>query len=92
MIEWQKISLGSSAFNGTNGKHFTLELQYEITQNTLTNKTNIKYYLYVKTSQYGNGYGSRVPGYINGVDVGGVTSLSVNSTVLVGTKEEEKTT
>lgn len=85
-----KVSLGSSAFNGTNGKHFTLELQYELTQNVSANTSTIKYYLYVKTSQYGSGYGSRVPGYINGVDVGGVTSLNVNSTVLVGTKEETK--
>jgi hypothetical protein len=85
-----KISLGSSKFNGSNGKHFTLELQYELTQNTSENKSTIKYYLYVKTSQYGTGYGSRVPGYINSVDVGGVTSLSGNSTVLVGTKEEKK--
>ena len=85
-----KISLGSSKFNGSNGKHFTLELQYELTQNTSENESTIKYYLYVKTSQYGTGYGSRVPGYINNVDVGGVTSLSGNSTVLVGTKTETK--
>lgn len=85
-----KISLGSSKFNGSNGKHFTLELQYELTQDNSTNKSTIKYYLYVKTSQYGTGYGSRVPGYINGVDVGGVTSLSGNSTVLIGTKTETK--
>lgn len=84
--------LGSSVFNGSNGKHFTLKLSYELVQDKINNKSTITYRLYVVTSQYGSGYGSRVPGYINGVDVGGVTSLSGNTTTLVGTKVEKDIT
>ena len=80
--------LKTANFNGYNGSHFSIRLDYSLTQNQSANKSKIVYSLYFITDRYGSGYGSAVNGYINGVNVGSTTSIGKNSTIKIGTKTE----
>lgn len=82
-------TLKTANFNGSNGSHFSIRLDYSLTQNQSANKSKIVYSLYFITDRYGSGYGSAVTGYINGVAVGSCTSIGTSSTILIGTKTEE---
>lgn len=82
-------TLKTTNFNGSNGSHFSIRLDYSLTQNQSANKSKIVYSLYFITDKYGSGYGSAATGYINGVAVGSCTSIGTNSTILIGTKTEE---
>ena len=81
--------LKTANFSGSNGSHFSIRLDYSLTQNKTANTSTIKYSLYFITDKYGSGYGSAVTGYINGASVGSCTSIGTNSTILIGTKEEK---
>ena len=81
-------TLKTANFNGSNGSHFSIRLDYSLTQNQSANKSKIVYSLYFITDRYGSGYGSAVNGYINGVNVGSTTSIGTNSTIKIGTKTE----
>ena len=81
--------LKTANFSGSNGSHFSIRLDYSLTQDKTTNTSTIKYSLYFVTDKYGSGYGSAVTGYINGANVGSCTSISTNSTILIGTKTED---
>lgn len=82
--------LKTANFNGSNGSHFSIRLDYSLTQNQSANKSKIVYSLYFITDRYGSGYGSAVSGYINGAKVGSCTSIGTSSTILIGTKTETK--
>jgi hypothetical protein len=82
-------TLKTANFNGSNGSHFSIRLDYSLTQNKTANTSTIKYSLYFITDKYGSGYGSAVTGYINGSSIGSCTSIGTNSTILIGTKEEK---
>ena len=81
-------TLKTANFSGSNGSHFSIRLDYSVTQNQTANTSKIKYSLYFITDKYGSGYGSAVSGYINGAVVGSCTSIGTGSTILIGTKEE----
>ena len=81
-------TLKTANFNGSNGSHFSIRLDYSLTQNQTANTSKIVYSLYFITDKYGSGYGSAVNGYINGVNVGSTTSIGKNSTIKIGTKTE----
>ena len=81
-------TLKTANFNGSNGSHFSIRLDYSLTQNQTANTSKIVYSLYFVTDRYGSGYGSAVTGYINGVAVGSCTSIGKNSTIKIGTKTE----
>lgn len=81
-------TLKTANFNGSNGSHFSIRLDYSLTQNQTANTSKIVYSLYFITDKYGSGYGSAVNGYINGVNVGSTTSIGTNSTIKIGTKTE----
>lgn len=81
--------LKTANFSGYNGSHFSIRLDYSLTQNQSANKSKIVYSLYFITDRYGSGYGSAVNGYINGAKVGSCTSIGTSSTILIGTKTEE---
>ena len=83
-------TLKTANFNGSNGSHFSIRLDYSLTQNQTANTSKIVYSLYFITDKYGSGYGSAVNGYINGVNVGSTTSIGTNSTIKIGTKTETK--
>ena len=82
-------TLKTANFNGSKGSHFSIRLDYSLTQNQTANTSKIVYSLYFVTDRYGSGYGSAVTGYINGVAVGSCTSIGTGSTILIGTKTEE---
>lgn len=81
-------TLKTANFSGSNGSHFSIRLDYSLTQNQTANTSKIVYSLYFITDKYGSGYGSAVSGYINGVNVGSTTSIGKNSTIKIGTKTE----
>ena len=81
-------TLKTANFNGYNGSHFSIRLDYSLTQDKTANTSKIVYSLYFITDKYGSGYGSAVNGYINGSKVGSCTSINKSSTILIGTKEE----
>ena len=81
-------TLKTANFNGSNGSHFSIRLDYSLTQNKTANTSTIEYSLYFITDKYGSGYGSAVTGYINGVAVGSCTSIGTGSTIKIGTKTE----
>lgn len=81
-------TLKTANFSGSNGSHFSIRLDYSLTQNQTANTSKIVYSLYFITDKYGSGYGSAVNGYINGVNVGSTTSIGKNSTIKIGTKTE----
>ena len=81
-------TLKTANFSGSNGSHFSIRLDYSLTQNQTANTSTIVYSLYFITDKYGSGYGSAVNGYINGVNVGSTTSIGKNSTIKIGTKTE----
>lgn len=81
-------TLKTANFNGSNGSHFSIRLDYSLEQNQIANTSKIVYSLYFVTDRYGSGYGSAVTGYINGVNVGSTTSIGKNSTIKIGTKTE----
>ena len=83
-------TLKTANFSGSNGSHFSIRLDYSLTQNQTANTSKIVYSLYFITDKYGSGYGSAVNGYINGVNVGSTTSIGTNSTIKIGTKTETK--
>lgn len=83
-------TLKTANFSGSNGSHFSIRLDYSLTQNQTANTSKIVYSLYFITDKYGSGYGSAVNGYINGVNVGSTTSIGKNSTIKIGTKTETK--
>ena len=83
--------LKTANFSGSNGSHFSIRLDYSLTQNKTANTSKIVYSLYFITDKYGSGYGSAVNGYINGVKVGSCTSIGTSSTILIGTKTEDVT-
>ena len=85
--------LKESNFNGPNGNHFKLQLEYTYTQNTATNKTTITYSNYfVSMDGYsGSGAANSVTGYINSSKIGTTNSIGVNQKKLLGTKVVEVT-
>lgn len=82
--------LKTANFSGSNGSHFSIRLDYSLTQDKNANTSTITYSLYFITDKYGSGYGSAVTGYINGASVGSCTSIGTSSTILIGTKKETK--
>lgn len=80
--------LKTANFSGSNGSHFSIRLDYSLTQDKTANTSTITYSLYFVTDKYGSGYGSAVTGYINGANVGSCTSIGTSSTILIGTKKE----
>lgn len=83
--------LKQANFSGTNGSHYTMRLDYSLKQNQTANTSEIIYSLYFITDRYGSGYGTPIKGYINGAEVGSCSSISTNSTILIGTKKENVT-
>ena len=78
--------LKGANFNGYNGSHFWISLYRDISQDTATAISTINYYLYAGSRDGYSGSGSSSPAYINGSQVGSITSIGVNSSTLVGTK------
>lgn len=76
--------LSTAGFSGTNGSHFELRLEYDISQNAAENYTDITYYLKMKSKDGYSGSGSTCYGYVNGVSVGSFSSIGVNSTITIG--------
>lgn len=85
------INLKSANFTGTNGTHFYINLQYDLTQSLSDNSSTIKYYLYVGSSDGYSGSGGTCRGNINNSEVGTFNSIGVNANFLVGTKTEKVT-
>ena len=79
--------LKESNFSGSNGKYFKIRLDYSYSQDIGTNATTLIKSLYF-ISTGGAGSGASISGYIDGVNVGSVNSISKNQTILVGTKTD----
>lgn len=70
--------LGYSNFNGKNGDKFSADLLYDIIEkNEGGNYYIIRLYGYIRSWGY-SGSGSYAPFYINGVNAGGFSSITVN--------------
>lgn len=84
-------TLKESTFNGTNGSHFKLRLDYSYTQDTGAKKTTITYsnYFISMDGYSGSGASNGVTAYINNSKVGTTNSIGVNQTKLLGTKVVE---
>lgn len=76
--------LARSDFNGVNGSHFELILEYTISQSESGNYSDITYYLKVASKDAYSGYGAYCDGYINGVWVGEFNSIPSRTTIDVG--------
>lgn len=79
--------LKESNFSGSNGKYFKIRLDYSYSQDIGTNATTLIKSLYF-ISTGGAGSGASISGYIDGVYVGSVSSISKNQTILVGKKTD----
>ena len=86
-------TLKESTFNGTNGSHFKLRLDYTYTQDQANSKTVIRLSNYfVSMDGYsGSGGANSVTGYVNGTKVGTTDSISRNTSKLLGYKDVEVT-
>ena len=81
--------LETANFNGSNGSHFYIELQYVLSsQDAAEVESTVTYYLYAGASGGYSGSGAALNGYINGTLVGSTTSIGKNGRVLLGTLTE----
>jgi hypothetical protein len=79
--------LKSANFSGKNGSYFSIHLYYSLSQDPNSNSSNITYELYL-VSGNASGSGSTWNAYINNGWVGSGTTMSANTTVLIGTRAE----
>ena len=86
-------TLKEANFNGTNGSHFKLRLDYTYTQYKANNKTVIRLSNYfVSMDGYSGSVASNsVTGYINSTKVGTTDSIGRNTSKLLGYKDVEVT-
>ena len=82
------VLLNSSNFNGRNGSHFELRLEYDLIQSQENNTSTITYYLKMKSKDGYSGSGATAIGYINSNQVGTFNSIGVNTTIIIGTRTE----
>ena len=86
------ILLKAVNFNGVNGSHFELRLEYDLVQSIQNNTSTITYHLKMKSKDNYSGSGSTAHGYINKDDnnnwiwVGDFNSIGKNSTIEIGTQ------
>ena len=86
------ILLKAVNFNGVNGSHFELRLEYDLVQSIEYNTSTITYHLKMKSKDNYSGSGSTAHGYINKDDgdnwiwVGDFNSIGKNSTIEIGTQ------
>lgn len=77
--------LKGANFNGYNGSHFWISLWYDLSQDKTNATSTITYYLYAgSTDGYSASGSSPSTGYINGVNVGSLYNIGVNSSNYVG--------
>lgn len=76
--------LNRADFNGVNGSHFELILEYSVSQSDSGNYSDITYSLKVASKDAYSGAGSTCRGYINGVEVGTFDTIPSRTTVDIG--------
>ena len=77
--------LQTSNFNGSNGSKFFIRLSYELLEQKQDAKQSVvRYYLNVGSVGGYSGSGASTPCYINGQQVGAITSIGKNSDTQVG--------
>lgn len=80
--------LKQTNFNGSNGSHFYLEESYDIlARNIDNNTTTVRLYVIIGSSGGWSAYGAGAPVYINGVNIGNITSIPVNSRNQIGYRD-----
>lgn len=86
-------TLKEANFNGSNGNHFKLTLDYTFSQDSNTRKTTLTLWNnFVSMDGYsGSGAANSVTGYINSSIVGRTDSIGVNQKKLLGSKTLEIT-
>ena len=82
-------TLKEANFNGTNGSHFKLRLDYTYAQDQANNQTRITLWNnFVSMDGYsGSGSANSVTGYVNGTKVGTTDSIGRNTSKLLGYKD-----
>lgn len=77
--------LKTSNFNGSNGSNFFIRQSYDLlSQSKDTKQSVVRYYLNVGSTNGYSGSGAATPCYINGQQVGTITSIGKNSDTQVG--------
>lgn len=85
MATWLK----SANFNGVNGSKFSIQLSYDILeQSKANNSSTIRYYLYVQSVDNYSASGSMAYSYINGLEVWAFDSIARNDYKFIGQKDE----